>query len=143
MPQYSSTSIRTFRNDQDRSLSRGSSTETERVPFLTQGQTFNDSSDLENGAFEDPSSVGSDAAKPPAVSCTGLPTPASSFDHVISQSSSRWPSPDRKGLLGLLWGRRCSVGQKQHTIERPFLKSTRSTPLKKVLRLLGFSLMLL
>ncbi|KIV87388.1 hypothetical protein PV11_02938 [Exophiala sideris] len=143
MPQYPSTGIRTFRNDQDRSRTRESSTEPERVPFLTQDQTFNDSSDLENGAFQDPSSVRSDAAKSPADSCTALPTPSSSFDHVTSQTPSRWPSPDRKGFWSLFLSRRYSVGQKQHTIERPLLKTTRSTALKKVLRLLGFSLMLL
>ncbi|KIX08333.1 uncharacterized protein Z518_02989 [Rhinocladiella mackenziei CBS 650.93] len=145
MPVNSVKGIRPFRsNDRDIPLTHESSSEAERVPFLTQEQAFLKSPDLEDGEYSDPSAASTDTAKIPTVTCSPASEPASSFDHLAPRfSSSRWRWPDILSLNLFPGGRRIVV-HKDHIVRRgPLNTSHRPTALKKVLRWLAFSLMLL
>lgn len=137
--------IRPFRTG-DTISSRGSelSVESERVPFLTQEQTFINSPHLEDGAFTGSSTAGSDSSKLPSVACSRVSEPPAPFDTITSQLSPRWPWTQSVPLLRHLVGRNRTVVHKEHVVERGSVhKAPRITPLRRILRLLAFSLMLL
>lgn len=144
MPQFSLTPIRPFHSDSNSPHSNESSVESERVPFLTQEQSFLSSPDLEDGAFADSCAGKSDTAKSPSVSCNLLPESASPLDNLTSPFSSKWRWIDAIPLLRQWSGGSRKVVHKEHVLERVASpKVHRITPLRRVLRLLALSLMLL
>lgn len=147
MPQPSS--IRPFRNNASQNTE--SALQSERVPFLTQEQTFIKCPTLEDGSLDDPAAAAATAAAQPdtlkgsTVTCFET-SPSASFDDLTSRPSPQWrwtaAVPSLKQLLG--GRRRSSVAHKQHVVERGSLhKSLPTTPLRRVLRLLAYALMLL
>ncbi|KIW33694.1 uncharacterized protein PV07_00522 [Cladophialophora immunda] len=145
MLQHSPSAIRAIRNDTSSSFTDESSANSERVPFLTQEQTFIRCPDLEDGSLRDPATaaaaVSPDTLKGSTITC--LET-SSSFDHRSSSSSSRWRWTESLPVLNQLLGGRRTVVHKGHVVERGSLhKSIPTTPLRRVLRLLALTLMLL
>ncbi|KAJ9602903.1 Altered inheritance of mitochondria protein 6 [Cladophialophora chaetospira] len=140
MPQTSP--FRPFRNIRRNSLENNeSSDESERVPFLTQEQTFLKCPTLEDGAFGAAAAAADDAFKGPAVTC--LET-SPSFDALTSKSSPRWRCTDAIPSLRRLLDRRHSSVHKEHITEgSSSFRSLPTTPLRRVVRLLAFALMLL
>ncbi|KAJ9496554.1 hypothetical protein H2202_007925 [Exophiala xenobiotica] len=139
MPHFPSAGIRPFRSEQNTSRNHEPSTDSERVPFLTQEQAFAACTDLENGALNDASAARTDTDKSPSVTVSSLSASDDSFDHVSTRFSSRWRWIERMPSLSRWFARNYSVAHKEYTVETPFLR----TPLRRVLRLLAFSLMLL
>lgn len=138
-------SIRPFRNNASQNTE--SSLQSERVPFLTQEQTFIKCPILEDGSLDDTAAATAaqpDIIKGSTVTCFETSRSAS-FDDLASRPSPQWrwtaAVPSLKQLLG---GRRLSVAHKKNLVERGSLhKSLPTTPLRRVLRLLAFALMLL
>jgi len=139
MPHFPSAGIRPFRSEQNSSRNHELSPDSERVPFLTQEQAFVACADLENGALNDTSAARPDTDKSPSVTVTSLSASDDTFDLVSTQFPSRWRWTERIPSLSRCFGRSYSVAHKEHIVE----KSVLSTPLRRVLRLLAFSLMLL
>jgi len=140
MAQLSLSGIRPFRSGQTVASDHESSVELEHVPFLTQEQTFDHSPVLEDGVFDDTSG---DATKSPAVTLSRLDEPVSSFDQRSSQLPT-WRWPRSTSSLTQMFGGRRTVVRKEHIVKRSSLhKSPRSTPLRRILRLLALALMLL
>lgn len=140
MPQPSPAGCRVFRGTQHETLHHEPSTEAERVPFLTQDQPFIAGSDLENGASLDPSAVRSDTDKSPIITVSSFPaSDTTDDDHISSPVPSRWRWKERIPLLSAWVGRGYLSRHKKRPSEKPLSRH----PLRRVLRLLAYSLMLL
>ncbi|KIW11947.1 hypothetical protein PV08_09220 [Exophiala spinifera] len=140
MPQFSPAGCRAFHGAQSTLLHHEPSTEGERVPFLTQDQPFIAGSDLENGASPDPSAVGSDNTdKSPVITVTSLPAFYTADDHISSPVPPRWRWTGRIPLLSACVGRGYFARSQAPLSEKPSPRK----PLKIVLRLLAYALMLL
>ena len=137
-----SSAIRPFRNNN--SFKNESLVASERVPFLTQEQSFDYTADLENGLSQPPTNS-DQLAKSFTVTRSSIDDDVESYDPITPHSFSTprwtWRSPS---LRHLLLGRRRSLVQKDHILEKcPHHKSRRTTPLRRVIRLLAVALMLL
>ena len=141
MPESSPT-IRPFRNNGTTSIHHdGSPVQSERLPFLTQEQIFINSPTLEDGSFADAAATRKDFLKRPKATC--LET-SPSLDDLSSTPSFRWRLTGAIQSLRQLLGRPCTLVHKEHVIERGSLhKSIPNTPLRRVLRLVAYALMLL
>ncbi|EXJ84405.1 hypothetical protein A1O3_05072 [Capronia epimyces CBS 606.96] len=156
MPHFLSSVIRSFRNsnndgdDEITSHSYALSRQSEDVPFLTREHLYFKSPDLEDGAnpYTDPSSDNPDikiAKSPIIVTCTpvAVTVPDASFDHASAAFPPTWHWADITPSLKFLDWRGCAVVHKEHILERRSCAPHRITVLRKVLRLLAYSLMLL
>jgi hypothetical protein len=112
---------------------------------LTQEQTFLKCPTLEDGSFRDFAADRPDAFKGPTVTCARLETSPSFDDLTASKLSPKWRwKAAVPSLRELLRGRYLVAANKEHIAERsPLYKSLPTTPLKRVLRLLAFALMIL
>ncbi|EXJ55714.1 hypothetical protein A1O7_08643 [Cladophialophora yegresii CBS 114405] len=139
-----SPAFRPFRNNNG--TNKETSVQPERVPFLTQEQSFLKCPTLEDGSFTDAAAADRpDASKGPTVTCTRLETSPSFDDLTAANFSPKWRwTAAIPSLRELLRGRRPGPAHKEHTAElSPLYRSLPTTPLKRVLRLLAFALMIL
>lgn len=149
MPHLLAFVIRYLRNrDQVTSHGHESLHESENVPFLTQEQIYLKSQDLEDGAYRVPCSdeLGIDVAKSPVITCTPVSVPDISFDPVdhIPTPVPAWRFTDILPSLRIFGsGRTRAVVHKENILDRRSYRLSRTTPLRKALRLLAYSLMLL
>lgn len=148
MPQPSS--IRPFRNNATNKSSHitESSVSSERVPFLNQEQIFIKCPTLEDGSLHDDDDVADATTDPDTLTLKG-PTvtclePSPSFDDLTAKFSPRWRLTSAIPSLKQFLGGRYTAVHKKHIVERGSLhKSLSTTPLRRVLRLLAYALMLL
>ena len=146
MPPPSRPPFRPIRSHVDTDVNDESPTKAERVPFLTQEQSFDHSSDLENGAFRGPAVGSSESLKFAPFSVTQ--TAITDDDLTSSRRRRSFFSIKPRWLWRTfsLVACLCSTPksfQKTQPIEKDQPKKKKVSPLRRVLRLLAIALMLL